>query len=274
MKSLYNIYFAGDLLEGQTLQSVRQNMGRLFNASEATLDRLFSGTPQLVKRDCDKDTALKYKQAMERAGGRPIIRAADETEAAAPAAGELPNEGKKKSAAERIAALAAAPDMGSHPPGDPQTREVETGRDAGGDSGLDLEPPGTAVLKPDERAAPIRNEIDTGTLALDTSAQRLSEEPPPPPPGPDTSHLTLGNVGESIPTLPADLEPVSPDTSGIDLAPAGTDFSDCASPEPTAPDVDLSQLAVAPTGSDVLEQQYRTREPAAAPDTDHLSLKD
>lgn len=70
MEARYNIYFAGQLLAGHALAGVRENIARLFNADDATLDKLFSGKAQLVKRDCDKATALKYKQAMEQAGAR------------------------------------------------------------------------------------------------------------------------------------------------------------------------------------------------------------
>ena len=40
---------------------MRANLARLFNADEATLDKLFSGKIQLLKRDCDEATAEKYR---------------------------------------------------------------------------------------------------------------------------------------------------------------------------------------------------------------------
>ena len=75
MEARYNIYFAGQLIEGQDLAGVRTRIGKLFKADAATLDKLFSGKTQLLKRDCDKATALKYKQAMEQAGALPVIKA-------------------------------------------------------------------------------------------------------------------------------------------------------------------------------------------------------
>ena len=68
MEPLYNIYYAGEVLAGFDQSQVRKSLGALFKAGDATLDKLFSGKPQLLKRDCDEATALKYKQAMERAG--------------------------------------------------------------------------------------------------------------------------------------------------------------------------------------------------------------
>jgi len=273
MEPLYNIYFAGELLEGQVLQSVRENMARLFKADETTLNKLFSGTPQLLKRDCDKATALKYKLAMEKAGGRPIIKASVEAGTTAPP--PEPEQRNQQSTAERIAALAAAPDVTPYPDSEPpQQRSTADDRGAVDGHPLDLEAPGTEVLRPEERAAPVVNDIDTGALDIDLSAQRLSEEAPPPPPAPDTAHLSMGEVGDSIPTLPPENEPVAPNTDGFDLAPEGSDFSDCNETEPDAPPVDLSQLAVAPAGSDVLEEKYRSKERPAAPATDHIALED
>jgi len=159
MEARYNVYFAGELSAGHDLASVREQLARLFKADTATLDKLFSGKAQLVKRDCDRDTALKYKQAMEQAGAVPFIKSIAQPAASAPAAG------KALSMAERIAALAAAPDIG-YPPqaGNPTTPEAaqlqqptETGSVAGG--GIQLAPPGTAVLLPQERPAPATSTV-------------------------------------------------------------------------------------------------------------------
>jgi hypothetical protein len=136
-----------------------------------------------------------------------------------------------------------------------------------------LAPPGTAVLREDERAPQIRRDVDTSGLAVDTTAARLSDEPPPPPAAPDTHHLSMGEVGDFIPNLPSLEIALSPDIEGITLSAAGTDFSDCTAPEPEIAPRDLSALQVLPAGGPLLEEQYRRREPAA-PATDHLSLQD
>ena len=266
MEARYNVYFSGQLLEGQDPGSVRNSLAKLFNADEATLEKLFSGNAQLIKRDCDKATALKYKQAMERAGAQPQIKAVTTTPAQA-----QPTAEKPASAAERIAALAAAPDEQGYR-AEPATREAEDATTEG--DAVALEPAGADVLRPEERAQPVVTEVDTSDLALDEAAQRLSQEAPPPPPPPDTSHMAMGEVGESIPHLPSDQAPLSPNTDDIDLAPAGTDFSDCAAPDAAAPALDLSGIDLAPTGSAVLEEQYRKQDKTAAPDTDHISLEE
>jgi hypothetical protein len=267
MEARYNVYFAGQLLPGQDMASVRDKMATLFNADQQTLDKLFSGKTQLLKRDCDKATALKYKQAMERAGAQPIIKAS-ETAATQPAPAPAPE--KAMSAAERIAALAAAPDKttySSQPPDPVQDQSTD------GDADMNLAPPGADVLREDERPQPATSNIDTSGLAVDAAAERLSEEAPPPPPAPDTSHLDMGEAGELIPNLPSDQLPLSPNTDALDLSPEGTDFSDCNAPDAEAPALDLAGIELAPAGTEVLEEKYRKKEEAAAPATDHISLE-
>ncbi len=270
MEARYNIYFAGQLLEGQDLAGVRARIGKLFKADEATLDKLFDGKAQLVKRDCDKATALKYKQAMEQAGAVPVIKAA----AASPApTATTPPAAKAMTAAERIAALAAAPDLAT-------ARETlapkPLAKEAIGaeESGMRLAPEGTSVLLPEERKAPAPSTVQAPDLDVMASGQRLSELAAAPPPPPDTSHLSEGRVGELLPNLPSSAALLSPDTSAIELTPDGTDLSDCAAPAAAPPALDLSRFALAPAGEDVLEQQYRRRPAEPPPATEHLKLED
>jgi hypothetical protein len=274
MEARYNVYFAGELCAGHDLASVREQLAGLFKADNATLDKLFSGKAQLVKRDCDRVTALKYKQAMEQAGAVPLIKSIAHPAESAPAAGKAP------SMAERIAALAAAPDI-SYPhqasndsrPDAAQLQQTAQ-PDAGDDGGIQLAPPGTAVLLPQERPAPATSKVTPPQLEIFASGKRLSEPRPEPPPAPDTRHLSAAEVGELLPNLPSARPPLAPDTSAISLAPDGTDLSDCAAAQPPPPAIDLSGLALAPAGADVLEFRYRAKHDHPAPATDHLALED
>ena len=277
MDPLYNIYFSGELLEGQQLEQVRGNLAKLFKANDSTLDKLFSGSPQLVKRECDKATALQYKKAMENAGAKPLIKAVETAQSASSEPASEP--AKPQTAAERIAALAAAPDQGGYDAAETTTAPSDGSRaanrpDTDGGSGIDLAPEGTEVLKPDERSEQVVADIDTSSLDLDEVSGRLSEEAPAPPSAPDVGHLSMGEVGDSIPTLTAESPPVEPNTDGIDLAPEGTDFSDCNAPEAEAPTLDLSGIKLAPEGSDVLDEEHRNRKKPPPPSTDHISLQD
>ncbi len=272
MEPLYNIHYAGEVLEGQDPAAVRVRLGKLFKAPEATLDKLFSGQPQLLKRDCDKATALKYKKAMEQAGAKPLISAASnpgQASSSPPEPDPAKPAAQAQSAAERIAALAAAPDVGyrKETPA-PVAEPAAVARD----DGLSVNPAQGELLRPDERREDVVSDIDVSAFSAQGDYQRLEAEAAPAPPPPDTTHLDMGAAGELIPNLPSELAPLSPDTSALVLSPEGTDFSDCAAPEAMAPQLDLSAIDLAPEGSDVLEEQYRQRETAAPPATDHLSL--
>jgi hypothetical protein len=267
MKERYNVYFAGQVMDGYDLHSVRDKLATVFNADQPTLDKLFSGKAQLIKRDCDKATALKYKEAMERVGAIPIVKITGieaVTTKTAPA--------RAMTAAEKIAALAAAPDANLYSAAASGTASNTIHEDV--TAGIVLAPPGTAVLREEERAARITREVDTSGLTVDIAAKRLSEEAPPPPTAPDTRHLSMGEVGETIPNLPPIDAPLSPSIDGLALAAPGTDFSDCAPPEPQASRRDLSALAVLPPGAALLEEQYRKLEHCAVPSTDHISLEE
>ena len=272
MTAHYNIYFAGQLLAGHDLASVRGRLGCLFNADDATLDKLFSGKAQLVKRNCDKATDIKYQKAMEKAGALPLIKAAAE-----PASPAAPAPAKTMTAAERIAALAAAPDLA----GESQTAPPSTATAVApsptaapaADGAIGLAPAGTDVLAPQERPTAATSSVNAPDLEVFASGRRLSDEKPASPPPPDTSHLTTATVGELIPTLRADTELLSPDISGIELSPDGTDFSDCAAAAAVAPDLDLSGIALAAAGEQMLEPEYRRKHDESSPATDHITLQ-
>jgi hypothetical protein len=269
MKERYDVYFAGQILDGNDLLSVRDNLTKLFNADEPTLDLLFSGKAYLVKRDCDNDTALKYKRAMEQAGAFPIIKATGVTVATE----EQPPP--SVSAAQKIAALASAPDeRGFQQTASDSSSSKSTSEASGEPESIELTPAGTEVLCEEERAEPVTREIDTTGLEVDTTATRLSEEATPQQAMLDTEHLSLADAGETIPNLPSTDTPLTPSLDGLALTDPGTDFSDCAPAEPQVPELNLSALSVESPGADILDKQYRKAESDAAPSTDHLSLED
>lgn len=246
MDPRYDILFAGQLLAGHELAAVRARLGQLFKADDATLDKLFSGKPQVLKRNCDKGTALQYKKALEGAGAQVVVRHSDTPDAAAanPATG-----------------AAGRPDAGSPDAGSP---------DAGA---LVLEPAGRDVLRPDERAGPIAATVSAPALELAEVGARLAEATATAGAPPDTSHLSLDPPGAYQAMRSENQAPVFTGDD-IELAAAGTDFSDCAPPPASPPTLDLSGLALAPAGADVLEQGYRARTTSPAPDTSHITLAD
>lgn len=195
MQETYNIYFAGDIADGESIGEVRRRVGALFNAREATLDKLFSGRKQLIKRNCSKDEALKYQTAMRRAGALATITVASDS------AEITPRRGTAQSRPEQ--------------PPRQQARAA-----------LSLAPPGTEVLQPDERRPTSRRDMDLPAFSVAAAGERLGTPEPQAPPPPDTSHITAADAGETIPGLAPTVPPAAPDTSALTLADPDSDLLD------------------------------------------------
>ena len=171
MDPLYDVCFAGEVFQGQDLDTVKLKFAKLFKADDATLDKLFSGKTQLLKRGCDRETALKYKKAVEQAGAKPVIRTSAQTPAAespdpAPISPTPATAAPKLTAAERIALLAAAPDVSSAAPEAPSTVEKVAAATDTDDSttDFDLAPVGTEALRPEERPVQATSNIETSDI--------------------------------------------------------------------------------------------------------------
>ena len=283
MEQRFNIYYSGQIAKQHDPAVVRQNIGKIFKADDAILDKLFSGELQLLKKNCDAETARKYEHAMARAGAVAIVRPLDPPAAEAPTGTSTPAQetaatepAQKLTMAERVAALTAqAGDAGLQGTEEEQAAAFEDWASPN-DSGdkLRVTPKGTEVLREEERTPAAEVSIDTSALQLDEHAERLSAASPPPPPAPDTSHLQVGPAGETIPNLPTAELLLEPDISALDLAPQGTGFEDCSTQIAAPVDVDVSAIVLAPEGSELLEAQYRKGAPPPPPATDHISVED
>ena len=288
MDERYDILFAGGIADGFDPVEVRENVAKLFKANEQTLAKLFSGKPQMIKRGIDKQAAIKYKAAMQKAGAVALVRTHKPAESGKTAVAPAPQAAAKPvSMAERLAALtgdseptdeAAKPTFGSAPsPAEADAAPATTspvsatGATATSDD-ISVAPPGSDMLREDERR-------EFEELAIDTSAIHLVPEFAEPevtadtaPPAPDVSHLSMGDVGEVIPHLESAPPELNPDTSHLSMGDVGETIPQLVDEaEPVT--VDTSALDLAPEGSDVLEDQYRVRNDPPAPHTDHLSLE-
>ena len=222
MTERYNVYFAGRLVEGHDLGTVREKLADVFNADQQTLNKLFSGEVQLIKSDCDKATAVKYKIVMQRAGAEPTLARVASSSKQANA-----ESLKAQTAGDKIAALTAAPDTDSFDiPRSFANAPAMSQEDTPAIGEIGLSPLGTDVLQINERAAPISLSVDTSALTLNTLGQRLSHKPSSPPAMPDTGHLKTAKVGDPIPNLLSVTEPVSPNIDDLILSPLGFDFRD------------------------------------------------
>jgi hypothetical protein len=269
MSQRYDIFFAAKLVEGFDEVTVRSNVASLFKAKGPTLEKLFSGKPQLIKRGVDKPTAIKYKSAMQKAGAVPLIRAHPNTAAAARPAAARPKAARPKAAlpAQGAPARKKIPATAAKRPAPAASPGVQ-------DDAISLAPVGSDVLREDEREVYEELDIDTSAIHLGSEQDApVSAAAKPPPPAPDTSHMSMGEVGEEIPQLKSAVESVNPDVSHLSMGEVGEEIPHLVDDqEQVNPDIDGIDLA--PEGSDLLEEQYKKPDTTAPPSTDKLSLED
>ena len=65
----YDIIFAGEISQDAHLTDVKKNLAALFKVSEKRVERMFTGKPVVIKKHLDYETAVKYSQALKKAGG-------------------------------------------------------------------------------------------------------------------------------------------------------------------------------------------------------------
>ncbi|HEC16507.1 MAG TPA: hypothetical protein ENI99_08070 [Sedimenticola sp.] len=153
----YDIFFSGQIMEGEDEAGVRKKIGAMFKASPEQLERLFSGKPVKIKSGVDLDKAVKYRVAFRDAGALVDIHPA-----ASDAQTAQPQPATAKS-------TKPAPDTGA----------------------VTLLPPNTGSLidcAPEIVAAPIP---DISGISLAEPGATIDESEPPPPVDIDTEDLVL-----------------------------------------------------------------------------------
>lgn len=249
MTELFNVVFSGELSGRADPAVVRANIGKMFNASEAVLDKLFSGQPVAVKKMVDRATAMKLRAMMKQAGantsmvqvdaqGRPVGDAAGSATVAAAARPAAP------SMAERVAQLAeqqakeeAARPRPDAPPPPADLADIQTWA---------LYPTGALLGQPSEPAPDkIVKAPDLGISAVGSDLIQDSEKTVPPP--------------------------VIVDVSGMSMAAAGSDVLKSEERPVVVPVVvDVSSISVAPVGAAL--DEIREHKPPVNPDISHLQL--
>ena len=64
----YKVVFKGEVTNKMTVEQVKENLARLFKASDATIEKLFSGKSMTIKKNMLEQKALSYQKAMSKAG--------------------------------------------------------------------------------------------------------------------------------------------------------------------------------------------------------------
>jgi hypothetical protein len=292
MSELYDIFFSAQLIDDFDEGTVRKNIAQLFKANEATLEKLFSGKPQLIKSGVDKPAAVKYKAALQKAGAVARVRKhvpAGDQAPAPKAAAPKPKAAAKPAPAPEIPMEEDLPSSGDITPA-AATASVGKGADVKSEEARDaalanqpdavtfgeeisVAPAGSDLLQDEELEQPEVLEVDTSSIELAAPFDEFEIIEVEVPPAPDTSHLSMGEVGEDIPHLESTEETVNPDTSHLSMGEVGEDIPNLE-PDVELLDPDTSGIDLAPEGSDMLDEKDRHKDEAEAPKTDHLSLKD
>jgi len=271
--SVYDIYFQGEALEGFDIDLVKQNMAKLFQANAQTLAALFSGKTVLLKKDLGKDDAVKYQTLLKKAGAKIIIKARRvEAPATSPSAQAGTRPAPQTSSPLQATAKPAAAHTPTEPTKAPLTASVSAGPAAPVTApSWSLSPPGSDLLKPEERheAAPVQVDISALSVAAPSPLPSAQKNAPPPPP--DTSSISIAAVGTTLGTGERErllAQAIVPDVD-FDIAEVGARLAD-ESIEIPLPEPDLSQLSLAAVGSRLAEVSKEP--PPKAPDISHLSV--
>jgi hypothetical protein len=86
---LYDVYLTGKLAETVGREQAAARLAQIFKANPDTMLGLLTGKAQLLKRGVDKNTAIKYRDALQQAGVEVAFKAqtsAPATAVAKPAA--------------------------------------------------------------------------------------------------------------------------------------------------------------------------------------------
>lgn len=234
MTERFNVVFAGEIAGRADPAVVRANLGRLFNASDAVLDKLFSGQPVVIKKMVDRETAMLLRARMKQAGANTSMIQVDA-------------EGKPlpQNMAERVQALAeqhareeAAKPKPNAPPPPADIARTETWA---------LYPVGWLLSVPLVHTKPVVLPVITGIslapMGTDLIAEAEKEVAPP----------------------------VKVDLSGISMAPPGTEVLRANERRPMeVVEVDISGISMAAVGASL--DEIREEKVLVNPDISHLSL--
>ena len=283
----YNLIFQGKIIDGASLDEVKDNLARLFKADAAKTAALFSGKTIVSKKNLDTESTKKYLSILKKAGA--VIRAVkieDKSTSTSllspPVPPPVPPPVQNNNAADTNTPT-QAPSSGLSPglaslisynkPKDPSSED-----DSSETEGLQLAPVGSNILNPSKSNVTVEipdtshltmAEAETGSLeefAQKTEAIEL----------PDIENLTMSeaNTG-SMEEFTIEIEPVElPDISDLDMAEQdNTPLSAGASKSPSVDIPDTSELSMSEAQEGTLEGIEIKAEPVEIPDISHIEIE-
>ena len=188
---MFDILFKGECLPQQDVETVKQNMARLFKISADKAEALFNGQSLTLKRGLEKELASKYIQAITSAGaiayavesGTDPETTTSVPEPAAPESAASVAE-PEQTAVEQDTAAAA-----EQAPEQAQADEYAAVLEA------ELDPPGTVLLEHEVVQPPA---IDTTQMSLSQPGEKLVEAVNVPDADIETGHLSLSESGTDL----------------------------------------------------------------------------
>ena len=301
----YNLIFQGKIVDGASLEEVKNNVAKLFKADAAKTDALFSGKSIVIKKNLDTESAKKYLAVLKKAGA--IVKAV-KVETDAPAEAQTPaTEAQPNSVAPPpppssgglsagLASLVNYNDPTTHAQqsaptetasiteeSTSKTTEVNTSEaitetSATEDSSLQLAPVDSGPLSNGTPVEAIEiPDIDHLTMAeaetgsLEEFAKKVEAVELP-----DISELSMSEANSgSLEGIEKKPDPVElPDISELDMAELDETPLSSDSPKPAPVDIpDVSGITMSEAQEGTLEGLEKKPDPVEIPDISHLDVE-
>ncbi len=202
-EEMFQILVNGTLTEGAQIEQVKQNIANLFKTNIDKVEPMFSGRKLAVKKNLDKQTALKYKAAINNAG---LAAAVAPMKSAAPSSTTKTGDTSLDNAS--LAATGSTID--NSPVAAPA--DIDT-------SSLMMDSVGETLAEETSIPEPV---IDTAQISMGEAGEDVTEYTPPPEPNIDISKLDMGDAGEDVMQYEAVPE-ANIDISELSMADSGED---------------------------------------------------
>lgn len=190
---MFQLIFKGECASGTDMATARSNARALFKASVGQIERMFSGSPVVIRNKLDEEQAEKYRAVLKKHGMVAYVAPmpgsqAEPSPAATPA--RRPPEPVKPEPAARAGGTGARPGVPGVEPGDRLAVAGDKVDDILAGSALGLDPVGAMLARQEEAEPPMFQHLDDWTLAP-AGSDIGTERDLPPPVVPDVSHLSL-----------------------------------------------------------------------------------
>ncbi|MCZ6883021.1 MAG: hypothetical protein O7F15_08485 [Gammaproteobacteria bacterium] len=195
---LFEVAFSGKISDGANLDEVKARLGGMFKADGSQLAQLFSGKRVVIKKNIDKQAAIKIYSALKRAGAECEVKplASNSKVAVNPspkpeAASSVPSKPPSRPAATPVrAAVPASANLEDAPP--PNTDPLGITADQIEDLAATVAPVGSEMQDEIKQvAAPPIDISDLDVAPVGATIGSGKKEPDPPPP--DTSGISMSD---------------------------------------------------------------------------------